>query len=135
MNYPVEKIEGIGPKLAEKLRQAGIKRTPQLLERAASRKGRQELAKQIGIKEDDILKWANMCDLMRIKGVGEEYSELLEKAGVDTVKELRTRKPNNLHKAIIEANERKKLVRQLPSLSQVERWVAQAKKLNPVITH
>lgn len=135
MNYPIEKIEGIGPKYAKKLGEAGIKRTSHLLERGASRKGRKDVAEQTGLDEKLILKWANMCDLMRIKGVGEEYSELLEAAGVDTVKELRTRKPENLHKAMVEANEKKKMVRQLPSLSQVERWVAQAKELDPVMTY
>lgn len=135
MSYPIQKIEGIGPKNAEVLRSHGITRTHHLLERGASRKGRKEVAEQTGIDEKKILQWANMCDLMRIKGVGEEYSELLEVAGVDTVKELRNRKPDNLHKAMIEANEKKKLVRQLPSAKQVESWVKQAKDLDPVMSY
>lgn len=135
MSYAIDKIEGVGAKYAEILRKNGISRTHHLLERGASRKGRKDVAKLTGLKEEQILKWANMCDLMRIKGVGEEYSELLEAAGVDTIKELRTRKPVNLHKAMVEANEKKKLVRQLPSPQQVERWIKQAKDLDPVMTY
>lgn len=135
MSYAIDKIEGVGPKYAEVLRKNGISRTHHLLERGATRKGRKEVASATGLKETDILKWANMCDLMRIKGVGEEYSELLEAAGVDTIKELRTRKAANLHKAMVEANEKKELVRQLPSVKQVERWVKQAKDLDPVMTY
>jgi len=135
MSYAIDKIEGVGAKYAETLRKNGITRTHHLLERGASRKGRKDVAKLTGLKEEQILKWANMCDLMRIKGVGEEYSELLEAAGVDTIKELRTRKPVNLHKAMVEANEKKKLVRQLPSPQQVERWIKQAKDLDPVMTY
>jgi predicted flap endonuclease-1-like 5' DNA nuclease len=135
VNYKIEKIEGVGPKYAAKLGQAGIRNTKQLLERAATRKGRKELAEACGIDETLILKWANMCDLMRIKGVGEEFSELLEVAGVDTVKELAKRRADNLHKAMTEANEKKKLVRQLPGLGQVESWVTQAKGIEPVIKY
>lgn len=135
MSYAIDKIEGVGAKSAEVLRKNGITRTHHLLERGATPKGRKEVAKLTGMKERDILKWANMCDLMRIKGVGEEYSELLEAAGVDTVKELRNRKPANLHKAMVEANEKKKLVRQLPSPQQVERWVKHAKDLDPVMSY
>lgn len=135
MSYKIEKIEGIGPKHAETLLKAGIKTTGQLLEQAASKKGRKELAEKTGLNEDLILKWANMCDLMRIKGIAEEYSELLEAAGVDTVKELAQRKPENLHKAMLEANGKKKMVRQLPGLPQVEKWVAQAKTLPPTMTY
>lgn len=133
--YPITKIEGIGPKFAEKLTTAGVKRTDQLLERCATKKGRKEFAETCGIEEKLILKWTNMADLMRIKGVGEEYSELLEAAGVDTVKELKMRKPENLHKAMLDANTEKKMVRQLPSLKSVEKWVAQAKDLPAVMTY
>ncbi|GAB4225478.1 MAG: hypothetical protein Kow0032_01380 [Methyloligellaceae bacterium] len=97
MSYPIEDIEGIGKRYAAKLRKLGIKRTHHLLDRAASKKGRKELAAESGLDEKLILKWANMADLMRIRGVGEEYSELLEAAGVDTVKELRNRKPAHRH--------------------------------------
>lgn len=135
MGYPIIDIEGIGKTFTRKLKENGINRTDQLLDRAASPKGRKEMAAATGIDESRILKWANMADLMRIKGVGEEYSELLEAAGVDTVKELRTRKPENLHAAMVEANAKKKLVRQLPGAAAVARWVAQAKDLKPIMTY
>lgn len=135
MSYPIEDIEGIGAKYAAKLRKVGIKRTHHLLDRGASRKGRKDLAAESGVDESLILKWTNMADLMRIRGVGEEYSELLEAAGVDTIKELRNRKPANLHQAMIDANTRRKLVRQLPGPAQVEKWVTQAKKLPPVMSY
>ena len=135
MSYPIIEIEGVGAVYAEKLKTAGITTTEGLLERAKSPKLRKEIAAATGIDETRILKWANMADLMRIKGVGEEYSELLEAAGVDTVKELKTRVPANLAKAMAEANAKRKLVRALPTESMVEKWVAQAKELPPVLTY
>jgi predicted flap endonuclease-1-like 5' DNA nuclease len=135
VQYKVEKIEGVGAKFAAKLAQSGITNTKHLLDRAASRKGRAELAKATGVDEKLILKWANMSDLMRIKGVGEEFSELLEIAGVDTIKELAKRRPDNLRTAMIEANDKRKLVRQLPSIGQCESWVKQAKEMPAVMTY
>lgn len=135
MSYPIIEIEGVGAVFAEKLKAAGITTTEGLLEKAKSPKLRKELAAATGIDESRVLKWANMADLMRIKGVGEEYSELLEAAGVDTVKELKTRVPANLAKAMAEANAKRKLVRALPTESMVEKWVAQAKELPPVLTY
>lgn len=135
MSYPIIEIEGVGAVYADKLKTAGITTTEGLLEKAKSPKLRKELAAATGIDESRILKWANMADLMRIKGVGEEYSELLEAAGVDTVKELKTRVPANLTKAMAEANAKRKLVRALPTESMVEKWVAQAKELPPVLTY
>ena len=135
MSYPIEKIEGIGPVYGEKLKAVGITNTGTLLERTKDPKGRKDVAAESGIDGTLVLKWANMADLMRIKGVGEEYSELLEVAGVDTVKELRNRNPANLHKAMDEANDAKKLVRQMPSEKDVEDWVAQAKDLPPMMTY
>jgi hypothetical protein len=114
MGYQIIDIEGIGPAFTKKLKAIGINRTDQLLERGKTPKGRKELAAQSGIDEKKILKWCNMADLMRIKGVAEEYSELLEAAGVDTVKELRNRKAGNLAMALKEANAKKKLVRLVP---------------------
>ena len=131
----IEKIEGIGPTYAKKLVDAGIRTTGALLKAGASKPGRQDVAAKTGISETLVLEWVNLADLMRIKGVGEEYCDLLEEAGVDSVKELRNRRPDNLHKAILETNEAKKLVRRPPALSQVESWVAQAKTLPPVVTH
>lgn len=137
MSYPIDDIEGIGPKYAKMLRKVGVSRTHHLLDRGATRKGRKTLATEAKLDEKQILKWANMADLMRVRGVGEEYSELLEAAGVDTIKELRKRKPENLHKAMVDANAKKKqaLVRQLPGPAQVEKWVAHAKKLKAVMTY
>ena len=135
MSYPIIEIEGVGAVYAEKLKTAGITTTEGLLERAKSPKLRKELAAATGIDESRVLKWANMADLMRIKGVGEEYSELLEAAGGDTVKEMKTRVPANLTKAMAEANAKRKLVRALPTESMVEKWVTQAKELPPVLTY
>ena len=131
----IEKIEGIGPVYAQKLLQVGIKTTEELLEQGKSRKGREELVEKTGISSLLVLEWVNMADLMRIRGVGEEYSELLEKAGVDTVKELRTRNPKNLLAAMVQANETHKLVRRLPNLSEVESWVGEAKESEPIMTY
>ena len=131
----IEAIEGIGPFYAEKLRSLGIRTTGGLLKAAASKMGREKLAGKSGISETLILEWVNLADLARIKGVGEEYSDLLEEAGVDSVKELRHRVPANLHKTILETNQRKRLVRRPPSMNQVADWVDQAKRLPPVVTH
>lgn len=133
--YPIDRIEGIGPTYAEKLKAVGITSTAALLDRAKDPKGRKTLAEETGIDESRVLKWANMADLMRIAGVGEEYSELLEAAGVDTVKELKTRRADNLTAKMTEVNATRKLVRQVPSLSQVEKWIAQAAELPPILTY
>ena len=135
MGYSIETIEGIGPAFKEKLAAADIKTTDALLKLCCDKKGRKNTAEQTGCSEAQLLKWANMADLMRISGVGEEYSELLEAAGVDTVKELRNRRADNLTTKMAEVNEQKKLVRSVPSEKQVTKWVEQAKELDPVITH
>ena len=128
-------IEGIGSVYAEKLLGVGIKTTEALLEKGATPKGRETLAEATGITEKLILEWVNLADLMRVKGVGEEYSDLLEEAGVDTVKELKHRNPENLYKAMIETNQAKKLVRRVPTLKEVQKWVAEAAELAPVVTY
>jgi predicted flap endonuclease-1-like 5' DNA nuclease len=125
----LEQVEGIGTKYAGQLRQAGVRSTKSLLEKGASARGRDEIARAAGISGKLILEWVNHVDLFRIKGVGEEYSDLLEEAGVDTVVELAQRDPANLHKAILETNARKKLVRRPPSKKMVNDWVDNAKKL------
>ena len=131
----ISKIEGIGPTFAKKLFKAGVKTTNGLLKVGAGRKGREEIAAKSGISKKLILEWVNLADLMRVKGVGEEYSDLLEEAGVDTVKELRNRKAENLHAAILKVNEKKRLVRQVPSKNMVENWITQAKKLKPMVSN
>ena len=131
----IDTIEGIGPKLATKLRKAGIRTTEALLKRGDTRRGRNEIASATGIEGKTILEWVNRADLMRVKGIGEEYSDLLEAAGVDTVKELRNRRAANLLKRMVDANRKKKLVRRLPTEAMVERWVEQAKELPPVVKY
>jgi len=133
----IETIEGIGPKNRKALAKAGVSTTQGLLRDGGAKKGRKAIAKDSGCTEKQILEWVNRADLMRVRGVGEEYSDLLENSGVDTVKELRTRKPANLHAKMLEVNTAKKnrLVRRPPSLSEVERWVAHAKKLKPAVSH
>ena len=122
-------VEGIGPIYAEKLNAIGIRTTVDLLEDGATQRGREELVEKTGISSKLILEWVNLADLFRIKGIGEEYSDLLEEAGVDTVVELSGRNPDNLYSKILEVNEEKKLVRRLPRLDEVRDWVEQAKKL------
>ncbi len=128
-------IEGIGQAYEAKLREAGIRSTGELLKKGATPEGRKELAAKAGIKPELILKWVNHADLFRVRGVGAEYSELLEAAGVDTVPELAQRKPENLYKKLIEVNNEKKLVRRLPTEQQVAEWIAMAKTLERVVTY
>lgn len=135
MAYNIIDIEGIGPVYAEKLGAVGIKTVEALLEAGASKKGRDEIAEKTGIAYAHILRWVNMADLFRIKGVAEETSDLLEKAGVDTVKELRNRNAENLHAKLVAVNEEFNLSGRVPSLSQVEGFIAQAKELEPTVTH
>jgi predicted flap endonuclease-1-like 5' DNA nuclease len=132
---PLEFVEGIGPLYAERLRAIGVLTVLDLLRRGATRKGRAELAELSGIAGKLILKWVNHADLYRIKGVGSEYADLLEAAGVDTVVELAQRNPANLHLRILEVNEAKRLVRRTPMQSQVDDWVGQAKKLSRMIQY
>lgn len=134
--YKIKDIEGIGPAFAEKLSNAGIKTASSLLDKGRTPQGRKHLADKTGINETTILKWVNMADLFRVKGIGSEYSELLEKSGVDTVKELRNRNPENLHAKMEAVNSAgRALVRQLPSRSQVEKWIQEAKKMDPKIAY
>lgn len=122
-------LEGVGPVYAQKLSDAGIGTIEALLKEAGSVTGRKSLSESTGIDSGLILEWVNRADSMRIKGVGSEYSDLLENAGVDSVRELARRRPDNLHGKMIEVHEAKKLVHRAPSLGEVERWVAQAKSL------
>ena len=128
-------IEGIGASYEVKLKEAGITSVEGLLSACTTKKNRVDLAAKTGITEKLILKWANHADLIRIKGVGGEYAELLEAAGVDTVPELSKRKPDNLLAKMTEVNEAKKLVRKLPVKKQVDGWVQQAAKLPRVLQY
>jgi predicted flap endonuclease-1-like 5' DNA nuclease len=125
----LEIIEGIGPVYAQKLREAGISTIETLLKTGATPAGRKEIQEATGIGAEFILDWVNRADLMRIRGVGEEYSDLLEKGGVDTVVELAQRNADNLYQKLMEVNAEKRLVRRPPSRSMVEQWVQQAKML------
>ncbi len=131
----IDTIEGIGHRQATRLRKARIRTTEALLKSGGTRKGRKAIADTTDISEKLILEWVNRADLMRVKGVGEEYSDLLESAGVDTVKELRRRNAANLLTTMVEVNDKKKLVRRLPTESMVERWVNHAKDLDPLVTY
>jgi predicted flap endonuclease-1-like 5' DNA nuclease len=128
-------VEGIGDTYRTKLSEAGIETTQALLERGKTPKGRDELAKATGISKTLILEWVNHIDLFRVQGVGSEYADLLEEAGVDTVPELAQRNPQNLHQALVQTNKEKHVVRQVPGASQVEAWVKQAKTLPRVIVY
>ncbi len=129
----LETIEGIGDVYAEKLRAAGVRGTNDLLKKGSTKQGRQALAELAGVSEKLILEWVNHADLFRIKGIGPEYADLLEEAGVDTVVELAQRNPDNLYAKLVEVNEAKKLVRRLPTQNMVKAWIAQAKELPRVI--
>lgn len=131
----IVEIEGIGATQAKKLATAGITTTDKLLEQCKSPKSRKQLADSTGISEKLVLKWTNHADLFRIKGVAEEYADLLEAAGVDTVPELGKRNAGNLHAQLGEVNAKKKLTRQVPSEKQVANWIAQAKKLPRAIQY
>lgn len=134
-NHKIEDIEGIGAVMGEKFRAAGVKDTDTLLQSALTPKQRKELAEKTGLSEARILKFANMADLYRISGVGSEYSELLEAAGVDTVPELARRNAANLAQAMATVNQEKKLTRQVPTESEVTKWIEQAKGLSRMIEY
>ena len=133
----IETIEGIGVKNGKALRKIGIRSTAGLLKECGAKKGRKATAAESGCTEAQLLEWVNRADLMRVRGVGEEYSDLLEQSGIDTVKELRNRNAANLHAKMLEVNTAKKrhLVRRPPSLGEVQRWVAHAKELDPAVSH
>ena len=131
----IDTIEGIGPKFATKLRKNGVRTTEALLKKAGTRKGRKHLVGTTGLGDKLMLEWVNRADLMRVKGIGSEYSDLLEAAGVDSVKELRTRNATALSKKMVTVNTKKKLVRRLPTESMVDRWIRHAKKLKPAVRY
>lgn len=135
MIYKIQEIEGIGPTYGQTLEKAGIILTEDLLKTCRSAKGRKEVAAATGLSVGQLLKWANLADLMRIKGIGKQFSELLEAAGVDTVKELKQRRGDNLAAKMKQVNEAKRLTGVAPSEKQVGGWVEQAKALRPVMSH
>jgi predicted flap endonuclease-1-like 5' DNA nuclease len=131
----LETIEGIGSTYANKLRDVGIGTTEALLEKGATSRGRRELSAKTGIGAEYIMDWVNRADLMRVRGIGEEYSDLLEKAGVDSVVELAQRNTYPLHAKMIEVNNQKHLVRRPPSMTMVARWIMQARTMPRVVTY
>ena len=135
MAYPITDIRGIGPDAAEILKSEGIRTTIGLLRSAKTPKQRLKLAEMIGTDKENVLDWVTTADRMRVKGVGWEYSELLRVAGVKTVNELKYRNPQKLVDQMQQANTRRKLVHLLPSVTMVERWIENAKKLPPVIRY
>ena len=135
MKYKIIDVEGIGPVYTEKLVAVGITDTDILLEKCAKPAGRKALEEETGISGKLILTWANHCDLMRINGIGPQFSELLEAAGVDTVKEFRHRVAANLQPKLVEVNDEKNLCNRVPSVSELEKMIAQAKELEPVLSY
>jgi predicted flap endonuclease-1-like 5' DNA nuclease len=126
-------ISGIGPAYGQKLAEAGIKTQDQLLKAASARRDRETLAEKTGISGTLLLKWVNRADLARIKGLGREYADLLEAAGVDSPKELARRNPQNLLDQLKQLNDQKRLVRKLPTSAQIERWLTRAKELTSAV--
>ena len=134
-NYKIEEIEGIGNALGKKLRDAGVTNTDKLLEATKTKSQRKSLAEKSGVSPKKILTFANMADLFRISGVGQEFAELLEAAGVDTVPALAQRNAENLTKKMEEVNEEKKLARRTPKMKEVQKWVDEAKNLPRALTY
>jgi predicted flap endonuclease-1-like 5' DNA nuclease len=130
----IDTIDGMNRSEARALRKSGVRTTEKLLKRAGTRSGRRELSAETGLTERQILDWVNRADLMRVKGVGEEYSDLLEAAGVDTCKELRNRNPESLLAKMTQINSKKRLVRRLPTEVMVKRWVEHAQDLPSLVS-
>ena len=135
MDYKIIDIEGVGDVYAEKLVAAGINKVSELLDKCAGPKGRKELAEATGISEKLILRWTNHADLFRINGVGPQFAELLEAAGVDTVKEFRHRVAENLQPKLVEVNNEKNICNRVPAVSEVQRMIDQAKELDPRVSY
>lgn len=135
MAYKIDQIEGIGEAYAAKLQEVGIKTTDDLLEKCASKKGRATVAEETGISEKLILKWTNHADLFRVKGIAGQFAELLEAAGVDTVKEFRHRVAANLQPKLVEVNEEKHLCGRVPAVAELEKMIEEAKTLEPKVTY
>ena len=135
MDYKIVDIEGVGEVYAEKLIAAGINKVSELLEKCAAPKGRKELAEKTEIPEKLILRWTNHADLFRINGVGPQFAELLEAAGVDTVKEFRHRVAENLQPKLEEVNAQKHICGRVPTVVEVQKMIDQAKELDPKMTY
>ena len=134
MSYRIDRIEGIGRTYRRKLSRAGIRTTAALLDRCADPKGRRHVQKETGIGRAALLRWVNLADLMRIRGIGPQYSDLLEAAGVDTVRELRCRDAKSLASKVEEANRRRRS-RRTPRTDSLRAWIRLAKRLRPRVTY
>ena len=135
MTYKIIDIEGVGEAYAEKLIAAGIEKVEELLEKCAAPKGRKDLAEKTGISEKLILRWTNHADLFRINGVGPQFAELLEAAGVDTVKEFSHRVAENLQPKLVEVNEARHICGRTPAVAEIQKMIDQAKELEPKVTY
>lgn len=135
MSYTIDEIQGIGPTYKEQFTAANISTTDALLKECGTKSGRKAVAEKSGFTESQLLDWTNMADMMRINGVGGQFAELLKGTGVDTVKELATRNPENLTAAIEKLNAEKHLAKTQPSLSMVTKWIEEAKTMTPAISH
>ncbi|MBS7317551.1 MAG: DUF4332 domain-containing protein [Candidatus Cryptobacteroides sp.] len=135
MSYKIQEIQGIGPAYAEKLIAAGITTSDLLLEKGQTPKGRKELEEATGLSSKLILTWVNHADLFRVKGIGPQFAELLEAAGVDTVKELATRNAENLARKMLEVNEAEHRVKRVPVVAEVQKMIDLAKELPGVVTY
>ncbi len=135
MAYKIDQIEGIGEAFAKKLEAVGVMTTADLLAQCGTKAGRTKIADMTGISEKLILKWTNHADLFRIKGVAGQFAELLEAAGVDTVKEFRHRVAANLQPKLEATNEEKKLCKRVPSVAKLEKMIEQAKVLEPMVSY
>ena len=135
MAYKIIDIQGIGEVYAAKLIAVGIETVPQLLEKGKTPKGRKEIEDATGIRHDLVLTWVNHADLFRVKGIGPQFSELLEAAGVDTVKELATRNAKNLEAKMIEVNEKENRVKRVPTAGELQKMIDQAKGMPAVVTY
>jgi predicted flap endonuclease-1-like 5' DNA nuclease len=131
----INKIEGIGPSHTKKFAEVGVTTVEHLLKAGSTPKGRKELATKTGFHEHHLLKWVNQADLLRIKGVGRQYAELLQSSGVDSVKELAQRKPDHLHEKLKESNDAKRQVHIVPNLTSITNWIGEAKKLPRVVSY
>ncbi len=133
--YRIIEVEGIGPAYAEKLAKIAVATTEDLLQHCATAAGRKQAAERSGVSETLLLKWSNLADLMRVSGIGPQFSELLEAAGVDTIKELRTRNAENLAAKMAEVNATKKLAKTAPTATMIQGWIEAAKGMEPGITY
>lgn len=131
----IKEIEGIGPAYGEKLENGGWKTVESLLNEGATPAGRKNISTTTGINESLVLDWVNMADLFRVKGVAGQFAELLKASGVDTVKEFRTRNPENLHAKLVEVNNEKNLTKVVPGVETLTKFIAEAKTLDPKVTY